>query len=111
MLPNPCPRPAKHLTDVPVIHLGKRIGITRSQEFRVRRPSEVASHNLYFAAPQEVCQPRQGCRSFCHAQGGGVPILFPLAPERFRPTANESPALAGLSSVGGAGTDPAPPCL
>src|SRR5262249_29161349 len=62
------PRPRKHLTDVPVIHLRERIGITRSQEFRVRRSSEVASHNLYFAAPQKVCQPRQvsqarqGCR-------------------------------------------------
>jgi len=56
MLANPCPRPGKHLTDVPVIHLRERIGVTRSQELRVRRPSEVASHNLYFAAPQKVCQ-------------------------------------------------------
>src|SRR5262249_35915231 len=53
MLANPWPRPGKHLTDVPVIHLRECIGITRSQEFRVRRPSEVASHNLYFAAPQK----------------------------------------------------------
>src|SRR5262249_10264379 len=58
MLANPHPRPPKHLTDVPVIHLRERIGITRSQEFRVRRPSEVASHNLYFAAPRKVCQPK-----------------------------------------------------
>jgi hypothetical protein len=56
MLANPCPRPRKHLTDVPVINLGERIGIARSQEFRVRRRSDVASHNLYFAAPQKVCQ-------------------------------------------------------
>jgi len=60
MLANPCPRPRKHLTDVPVVNLRKRVGITRTEEFRARRPGEVASHNLYFAAPQKVCHARQG---------------------------------------------------
>src|SRR5262249_12010658 len=58
MLANPFPRPGKHLTDVPLIYLRERIGITRSQEFRVRRFGKVASHNLYFAARQKVCQLR-----------------------------------------------------
>jgi hypothetical protein len=61
MFANPCPRPPKHLADVPVVHLRERIGIARSEEFGVRRPGEVASHNLYFATPQEVCHPVAVC--------------------------------------------------
>src|SRR5262249_54877813 len=74
MLANPCPRPGKHLTDVPVIHLGERLGITRSEGASVRRLREVGSHNLYSAAPRTVCQCRQGSRSSCHAQGAAAAL-------------------------------------
>src|SRR5262249_5509228 len=62
MLTTQHPRPPDHLPDIPVIPLRERIGITHPQELRVRRPSEVASHNLYFAPSQKVFQPRQVCQ-------------------------------------------------
>src|SRR5262249_15489060 len=79
MLADPCPRPPMYLTDVPGIHLRERIGITRSQELPVRRPSEIASHTLYFAAPRKVCQPRQvwqarqGCRGLLEKATRTIP--------------------------------------
>src|SRR5262249_31062021 len=65
MLADPRPRPRKHLSSVSVIDLLKRIGSARPQEFRVRRPSELASHNLYLTAPQEMCH---ACRSLREAR-------------------------------------------
>jgi hypothetical protein len=50
MLTDPCPSPRKHLSSVSVIDLLERIGAARSQEFRVRHPSELASHKLYLTA-------------------------------------------------------------
>jgi hypothetical protein len=46
MLANPRPRPGKHLSSVSVIDLLERIGSARVQEFRIRGPFELASHNL-----------------------------------------------------------------
>jgi hypothetical protein len=60
MLADPRPRPRKHLSSMSVIDLLEPIGGARPQEFRVRRPSELASHNLYLTLPQKVCH---ACRS------------------------------------------------
>jgi hypothetical protein len=46
MLTDPRPRPRKHLSSVSVIDLLEPIGRTRPKEFRIRRPFELASHNL-----------------------------------------------------------------
>ena len=55
MLADPRPRPRKHLTSVSVIDLLEPIGSARPQEFRVRRPSQIVSHNLYLTLPQKMC--------------------------------------------------------
>ena len=60
MLADPRPRPRKHLSSVSVIDLLEPIGSARPQEFRVRRASELWSHNQYLTAPQEMCH---ACRS------------------------------------------------
>jgi hypothetical protein len=43
-----------HLSSVSVIDLLERIGAARPQQFRVRHPSEITSHNLYLTAPKKV---------------------------------------------------------
>jgi hypothetical protein len=60
MLAHPRPRPRKHLSSVSVIDLLELIGSARPQEFRVRRLSEIASHNLYLTAPQKMCHACRG---------------------------------------------------
>ena len=62
MLANPRPRPRKHLSSVSVIDLLEPIGSARPQELRVRRPSEIASHNLYLTAPQKMCHASRSLR-------------------------------------------------
>jgi len=56
MLADPRPRPREHLSSMSVVDLLESIGSSRPQELRVRRPSELASHNLYLTAPQKMCQ-------------------------------------------------------
>jgi quercetin dioxygenase-like cupin family protein len=55
MLTDPRPRPCKHPSSVSVIDLLEPIGSARPQEFGVRRPFEIASHNLYMTPPQKMC--------------------------------------------------------
>jgi hypothetical protein len=64
MLADPRPRPRKHLSSVAVINLLERIGAARPQQFCVRDPSEIASHNLYLTAPQKMCHTRHTLRSY-----------------------------------------------
>src|SRR6516225_11367948 len=62
MLADPRPRPRKHLSCVSVIDLLEPIGSARPQEFRVRHPSEIVSHNLYLTPPQKMCHARRSVR-------------------------------------------------
>ena len=62
MLADPRPCPGKHLSSVSVVDLLEGIGSARAQELRVRRRSEIASHNLYLTAPQKMCHARRSLR-------------------------------------------------
>src|SRR5262245_45026727 len=61
MLTDPRPRPRMHLSSVSVIDLLEPIGSARPQQLRVRRRSEIASHNLYLTTPQEMCHACRIC--------------------------------------------------
>jgi len=49
------------VSSMSVIHLLEPIGSARTQEFRVRGPFELASHNLYLTLPQRMCHPVAVC--------------------------------------------------
>jgi hypothetical protein len=61
--------PAPATRQAPEHRVGRRplepIGGTRPQEFRVRHPYELASHNLYLTLPQKMCHV---CRSLREAR-------------------------------------------
>ena len=62
MLTNPRPRPRKHLSGVSVIDLLEPIGSASPKKLRVRRPSQVASHNLYLTVPEKMCHANRSMR-------------------------------------------------
>ena len=62
MVTNPRPRPGKHPRSVSVIDHLERIGRDRPEEFRVRRPYEITSHNQYLTFSAENCVTKT-CRS------------------------------------------------
>jgi hypothetical protein len=62
MLADPRPRPRKHLSSMSVIDLLEAIGSARPQEFRVRGPFELASHNLYLTLSQRMCHAHRSLR-------------------------------------------------
>src|SRR5262249_60926048 len=55
MFTDPRPRPRQHLGSVSVVDLLKRISGARAQKLRVRRRSEITSHNLYLSVQRKMC--------------------------------------------------------
>src|SRR5215471_16414555 len=62
MLADPRSRPRENLSGVSVIDLLEPIGSARPQEFRVRRPSQLTSHNLYLTLPTKMCHASHSLR-------------------------------------------------
>jgi hypothetical protein len=83
MLANPRPRPRKHLSSVSVIDLLEPIGSARPQELPVRRPSQLASHNLYLTLPQKMCH---ACHSFRVLQRPSLDCRAPSPTPTLKPT-------------------------